>query len=248
MFKYLRIYITALILIICVPFTLAYDPNDLVGSAFEFGDVDRQYFMSYFQDGNIITLGVGILCALMFIFFRKKIPLVLRVIWITFALTLILLPLCLMILGEGYGSIGGVFVISFLIGIYGSLVILPILLVYWIVSLIKFKSLKKSGIAIWNLLIKGVGTIPLTYMFAFGVFAIISLLAQNWNLSQCEKYVQSHYEDYDDIAPLMHKWEKEHTLQWGEAAKSHYSRSEEPRDSVVEKIEITEKDSHIIHD
>lgn len=243
MLRNLKFYISALLLLCCVPDIMAYDPNDLVGSVFGFGDVDERTFMMYFQDGNIATLCIGILCVIIFAMLRKKIPPVLRVIFITFALTLIGLPLYLMILGEGYGGIELIFIYSFYLGFLGLFIILSIVLIYWIVILLKHKNLKQSGKAVWNLLIKGIGTVPLTYIFAFGVFVIISLLAQVWNLSQCEKYVQSRYEDYDDIATLMYQWEKEHSFQWGETAKSYYSRREEPCDSVVEEIEIIENDS-----
>jgi len=227
---------------------MAYDPNDLVGSVFGFGDVDERTFMMYFQDGNIATLCIGILCGIIFAMLRKKTPPILRVIYLTFTLTLILLPLFLMILGEGYRGIGLIFIYSFYLGFLGLFIILFIVLIYWIVTLFKSKNLKQSGKAVWNLLIKGVGTAPLTYIFAFGVFGIISLFAKDWNLSQCENYVQSHYEDYDDIAPLMYQWEKEHQLQWGETAKSYYSRREEPCHLVVEEIEIIENDSISAYD
>ena len=219
MIRNLKFYISAFILLSCVPYMMAYDPNDLVGSAFEFGDVDERYFMLYFQDGNIITFCVGIVCAIIFTMLRKKTLPVLRVIFVTFTLTLIVLPLYLMIIGEGYSGFLLIFIFSFYFGFLGLFIILSIVLIYWIVTLFKLKNLKQSGKAVWNLLIKGVGTVPLTYVFAFGVFGLINLLAQDWNLTQCEKYVQSQYTDYDDIAPLMLRWEAEHTLQWGEKAK-----------------------------
>lgn len=243
MIRHLKFYITALFMIMVNLEMMAYMSNDLVGSAIEFGDVDISCFMLYFQDGNIVTFCCGIVCAIMFAMLRKKTPPVLRVIWITFALTLIVLPLYLMILGEGYRGIVIIYIYSFFLGYSGLFIILSILLVCWIISLIKTKSLKQSVTAIWHLLLKGVGTIPLTYIVALFVFTIICQLTKTWNLSQCEKYVQSQYEDFDDIATLMHQWEKEHTLQWGEAAKSHYSRSEEQCDSVAEEIKIIEKNS-----
>lgn len=206
---------------------MAYDPNDLIGSVFEFGDIDRRYFMLDFQDGNIITFCLGIVCAIIFTKLRKKTPPVLRVIFITFVLTLIVLPLCLMILGEGYGGLGPIFICSFYFGFLGLFVILSIVLIYWVVTLFKFKNLKQSGKAVWNLLIKGLGTVPLTYFFAFGVFGLISLLAREWNLSECEKYVKARYEEYGDIVPLMLRWEVEHTLQWGEGAKRNKEEYDE---------------------
>lgn len=238
--RYLKFYITALFLIMANLGAMAYDPDDLVGSVIGFGDFDGRYFMLYFQDGNIVTFCIGIFSAILLGLFVKKISIPLRIVWVTFTLTLIVLPLILMILGEGINGVLFIIFMTIFYGFFGALFLLSIILVYWIIYLIKCKSLKKSGIAILNLLIKGVGTIPLGYILALGLFAIISQITRDWTyFSQCEKYVQSHYEDYYDIIPLMHQWEKEHTLQWGEKMKRYYHNHEnpEPCDTVMESVD-----------
>ena len=235
---YYRAILTTLFPLIGTLYASAYDSKDLVGSALEY-EIDPKYFMMYFQDGNIITFCIGIFCAIMFVIFRKKISITLRVVCIACSLTLIVLPLLLMLLGKGYGGVVDLFILSFFLVIYGLFVTLSILLIYWIVSLIKSKNLRKSGIAVWKFIIKGFGTVPLTYIGAFGVFAFISLFAQDWNLTQCEKYVQSRWnEDFCKVPELMCDWEKAHLLQWGKSAKEYYERREhpEPCDSVLEEI------------
>lgn len=132
MMRNLKFYITALFLIMANWGAMAYDPDDLVGSVIGFGDFDSGYFMLYFQDGNIVTFCIGIFSAILLGLFVKKISIPLRIVWVTFTLTLIVLPLVLMILGEGINGVLFIIFITIFYGFFGALFLLSILLVYWI--------------------------------------------------------------------------------------------------------------------
>lgn len=206
MIRYLKFFIATLFLIVAMPFVMAYDSNNLVESAFECKAVNHVDFMTHFQDGNVIAACIGIFCAVMFKFFRKKVSQTLRVGWLTIALTLIMFPLIMMILGIGSFS-------SVIWCIYiGVILLVLFLLLYLIFVLINFKKYRSAG---WNFFKKIGVIVPLSFIIAMGVYIGVIGLTETWNLNQCEKYVQSRYKDFDDVAPLMLQWEKEHKLQWG---------------------------------
>lgn len=220
MFKYLKLYITTLIVIICLPFTLAYNSNDLVGSALEY-EVDYKDFMSFFQDGNILALIIGVILSTIYYFSRSRIVKNVRIILLTFIITLLGSSVIFMIFGKGYAGVAPwIVIIGFPLIFVIIFIILPYLLICMLVKLIRYQNFKQSLVFVKDLFFKGVGTIPIAILIALIAFWGINILAKEWNLSQCERYVQSQWAgDFYQVPDLMFRWEAEHALQWGEGAK-----------------------------
>lgn len=218
----------------------AYDSEDLVGSAFEFRDVDSHTFMMYFQDGNILSFILGVLCGVFLLVLRKHINQKLKTALIAFEATLIVSPIFLMIYGVGSEALGYIFLFTAL-GVLGLLfmMILPGMLILWMYKFFNTKNIKLSTMIVRSPFINGVGTALVSIVVGTFVCFVISLISCSWNLSQCEEYVKSQWnENFDRVPKLMYEWEQAHKFQWGNNAKKYYERREQPCDSVEEIIEM----------
>lgn len=225
--KHIRTILTAVFITIGIQSAFAYDANNLVNSALA-NDVDRESFMSYFQDGNLLSLAIGIICAIVIFLLRKRISKNWLFIFIPIIATLIILPTGLMAIGAGYflafllSAFIGMCVIAFLL-----FIILPISLIYGAIKLIKTKNLEQSLSSVWSHIINGFGTVPVGICFGLLAYGAADLITYTWNIDQCEKYVQAHWnEDFDKVTPLMSQWEASHKLQWGFSAEEYYQRNE----------------------
>lgn len=237
--NYYRAILTTLLSLLGTSYAYAYDSKDLVGSALEY-EVDPKYFMMYFQDGNILSITFGLLCGILLFVFRKHLNHKIRTALIAFVATIVAAPILLIILGVGYNGMALLVVFSgfCVIGLF-IFIILPGLLMFLVYKSFKSKDVCQSSKAVWNLLINGFGTVPLSIVLAMFALWGANVIAKTWNLNQCEKYIQSRWnEDFYKVPELMRDWEKAHRLQWGKSVKEYYERREhpEPCDSLFEEI------------
>ncbi|MDE6536111.1 MAG: hypothetical protein K2K82_08920, partial [Muribaculaceae bacterium] len=111
----------------------AYNADNLVGSAFHNG-VDPDYFMMYFQDGNIAAFIIGILFIVVQFACRKHISSKLRLPLIVFDLTIIVASILFMSFGIGYNGFFILILCALGVMSLSLYVLLPILLILWILK------------------------------------------------------------------------------------------------------------------
>lgn len=241
MSRQIRILLLILFQIAGTTLAFAFDSENLVDSALEWGDVDPHTFMMHFQDGNILSLVFGIACAVVLCITCKRFHGKVKIALIVFVATLICMPIILMILGIGSNALINLLAISVVIVVGISLfIILPILLILWVYKLCETKNINHSTKAVWNLLISGLDTVAAPIVLGCLACIAISIIPDRWNTMQCERYVKERWDgDFYKVPELMYEWEKAHKLQWGGNEKKHYERREhpEPCDSVGDTME-----------
>lgn len=201
----------------------AYDSTNLVGSALGY-EVDSKTFMMYFQDGNILSLIVGVVCAIALLLFRKRISSKFKISLSVFVITLIVLPLLMMLMGRGYnGAILAIISLAygfFILVFVGVL----ILLTKWVIMIIK-TNFKQASVEILKKVLNVIVIVFVPVICALFTFGICDAEASSWNQAQCEKYVQERWSnDFTKVPALMYEWEESHSLQWGDNMAQYYQR------------------------